>query len=84
MLVVDLFLLSSISHQVFHHLPVHQRFSAEEIHFQIMPVPGIGDQEIQRFLSHFKTHKGAPAMVLPFFREAVFAGQIAVMGNMKA
>ena len=49
-----------------------------------MPVPGIGDQEIQRFLSHFKTHKGAPAMVLPFFREAVFAGQIAVMGNMKA
>ena len=38
MLVMKLLLLPSICHQVFYHLPVHERFAAEEIYFQISPV----------------------------------------------
>ena len=49
---MKLLLFSSVCNQIFDHLPVHQRLSAEEIHFQIASVSGIGDQEIQRFLSY--------------------------------
>ena len=54
MLIVQLFLLPPISHQVFHNLPVHQRLPAEEVDFEIPPVPGILDQEIQCFLPHLE------------------------------
>ena len=46
-----LLLLSSVSYQIFYHLPVHQRLPAEEIYFQIATASGVFDQEIQCFLS---------------------------------
>ena len=84
MLVVKFFLLPAVSNQIFHYLPVHQRFPAEEIHFQIPPLPGIGDQEIQRLLSHFIGHKSPASVVFAFLSEAVSAGKITVMRNVQA
>ena len=80
---MDLLLLSAVSHQVFHHLPVHQRLTAEKVHLQISSVAGIGNQEIQRLLAYLKTHQRSAAMVLAFLRKAVFTGQITVMGNVQ-
>ena len=84
MFVVDLLLFPAVSHQVFHDLPVHQRFPAEEIHLQVSPLPGIGDQEVQRLFSHFIGHKRPPPVVFSFFSEAVFTGEIAVVCNVQA
>ena len=83
MLVIELFLLSSVSHQVFHHLPVHQRLPAEEVHFQISPVSGIGDQEIQRLFSDLEAHQRTSSMIFAFLCKTVFTCQVAVMGNMQ-
>ena len=83
-LVMYFFLGTSIGHKVFDYLPVHKRFPAEEIHFQILSVAGIGDQEIQRLFSHFISHHGSASMILPFFRETIAAGQVTVMGNVQA
>ena len=83
MLVMELLLLPSVSHKVFHHLPVHERFPAEEIHLQVPSASGIGNQEIKRLLSHFKAHHCTPAMILPFFCKAISAGKVTVMGNME-
>ena len=47
-------------------------------------VSGVCDQEIQCLLSDLKAHEGAASMVLAFLCEAVLAGKVAVMGNMKA
>ena len=83
MLIVKLFLFSSIGDQVFDHLPVHQRLSAKKIHFQIPAASGIGNQKIQRSFSHFITHQRPAAMIFSFFRKTVAAGKIAVMGDMQ-
>ena len=83
MLVMDLLLLPAIGYQVFHDLPVHQRLAAEEIHFQVPALPGIRDQEIQRFLSHFIGHQRPAPVVFAFFREAVFTRQVAVVGDVE-
>lgn len=64
-LVVDLLLFSSVTHQIFDNLPVHQRLTAEEIHLQIPPGTGIRDQKIQRLFSHFVGHQFPVAVVLP-------------------
>ena len=82
-LVVKLLLLTSISNQIFYYLPVHQRLTTEEIHFQISSVAGIGNQKIQRFLPYFVAHKGTAAMIFAFFCKAVATGQVTVMGNVQ-
>ena len=84
MLVVKFFLLPAVSHQVFHDLPVHQRFPAEEIHLQVSPLPGIGDQEVQRLLAHLIGHERPPPVVFAFLSEAVFTGKVTVVGDMQA
>ena len=84
MFVVDLLLFPAVSHQVFHDLPVHQRFPAEEIHLQVSPLPGIGDQEVQRLLSHFIGHERPPPVVFAFLSKAVFTGKVTVVGDMQA
>ena len=81
---MDLFLLPSVGHQILDHLPVHQGLAAEEIHLQVPPVPGIGNQEIQGLFSHLVAHQGPASMVLALLREAVAAGQVAVMGDVEA
>ena len=81
--VVRLLQAASIGHQVLYHLPVHQGLTPEEIHLQIYPAAGVGHQEIQRLFPHLKRHQCPSSVVLPFLREAIPAGQIAVMGDMQ-
>ena len=81
---MDFLLLPAIGHQILDYLPVHQRLAAEEIHLQIMPVSGIGNQKIQSLLSCLIAHQRPASVVFSFLRKAVAAGQIAVMGDMKA
>ena len=83
MLVMKLLLLPSIGDQILHHLPVHKRLPAEEIHFQILPAAGAGNQKIKRLSPHLITHQGAASMVFSFLRKAVPACQIAVVGNVQ-
>ena len=54
MFVVEFLLFSSIGYKILYHLPVHQRFPAEEINFQVSPVSGIGNQKIKSFFPHLK------------------------------
>ena len=61
-----------------------QGLAAKEINPKADAVSGVCDQEIQRLLSDPKAHEGAASMVLAFLCEAVLAGKVAVMGNMKA
>ena len=75
---------TAVGHQLLHHIPVHQRLSAEEIHLQVNPVSGVGHQEIQGLLSHLVGHKGSSSVVLALLGEAVLAGQVAVVGNVEA
>ena len=84
MLVMDLFLLSSVSHQILYHLPVHKRLSAEKVYLEVSAVPGICNQKVKRFLSHIISHERPPPMILSLFGKAVFTGKVAVMGNMQA
>ena len=79
-----LLLLSSVSYQIFYHLPVHQRLPAEEIYFQITAVARILDQEVQRFLTDFIAHKCSSSMIFPFFCKTVFASKVTVVCNMQA
>ena len=83
-LVVDLFLFSSVSHQLLHHFPVHQRLAAKKVHFQIVPAAGIRNQKIQRLLTHFIAHDAAITMVLAFLGKTVLTSQITIMSHMKA
>ena len=84
LLIMFLFLRSSVFYQLLHHFPVHGGLSSEEVHLQVGPGSGIRDQEIQRFFSDFETHQGSAPVILSFFSEAVAARQVAVVGNMQA
>ena len=81
--VIRFFQAPAVLHQFLYHLPVHQWFSAEEIHFQIHTAAGISHQEIQRLSAHIKAHQSTPSMVLALFRKTILTGQITVMGNVK-
>ena len=81
---MDLFLLSSVSHQIFYYLPVHQRLAPEEINFQIPSASGICDQKVQRPLSHLITHQCPATVILSFFRKTIFAGKVTIVGDMQA
>ncbi len=82
-LVVQLFLFSSICNQVFDNLPVHQRLSSEEIHFQISSVPEFA---IRKSSAFFPTQKTSALFFhdIRLLRKAISTGQIAVMCNMQA
>ena len=81
---MKLLLLSAVFDQIFYNFPVHQRLAAKEVYFQISSGPGIGDQEIQRFLADFVGHQGSSAVIFAFFGKTIAAGQIAVMRNVQA
>ena len=81
---MDFLLFPAIGHQLLHHIKVHQWLPAEKVNLQVTAAARIGNQEIQGCLADLIGHKGAPAMVFPFLRKAITAGQVAVMGNMQA
>ena len=80
---MGLFKASAVFHKVLYHLPVHQRLTAKEIHLKIHAVSGICNQKIQCLFPYLKAHKSPSSVIFPFLRKAVFACQIAVVGNME-
>ena len=81
--MVFLLQASSVGHQIFDDLPVHQRLPAEEVHLQIHPVAGICHQKIQRFLSDLEAHQRTASVIFALFRKTVFAGKVTVMRDMQ-
>ena len=75
---------AGVCHQILHHLEVHQRLAAEEVHFQIAAGAGIFHQEVQGALAHLEAHDGPVAVVLALAGEAVGAIQVAGVGNVQA
>ena len=75
---------AGVSHQLLHHIPVHQRLAAEEVHLQVDPAARMGNEEIQRLLAHLKAHNGALAVVLALAGKAVLAVQVAGVCNVQA
>ena len=79
-----LFHAAGVLHQPFDHVPVHQRFAAEEVHFQIGAAAGMLHQEIQRPLAHLVAHQRPLAVVFALTGKAIGAVQVAGMGNVQA
>ena len=50
------FLGAAVFNQTLYYVPVHQRFSAEKVYFQMLSVAGIGNEEIKGFLSYLIAH----------------------------
>ena len=83
-LVVFLFQLATVRHQLFTDIPVQQRFSAKKIHFQILPASGLLYQIIQRLLSHFQWHDSRFSAVIALSGKAVAAIHVAAVGHVQA
>jgi hypothetical protein len=73
----------AIHYQLFDHIQVHQRLSAEEIHFQVFPVFGLGNDKINGFFSHFQRHQQFFAVKVALGSKTIGTFQITVMGHMK-
>ena len=84
--ILVLFLLDAagISHQLLHHVKVHQRFAAEEVNLQVAPGAGMGHQEVQSLLSDLVGHNGTVAVILALAGKTVGAVQVAGMRDVKA
>ena len=72
-LVVDLLLLTAVSHQLFDHIKVHQRFAAKKVHFKVAAGAGVFDQEVHGTLAHFKAHQRTVALIAALRSKAVGA-----------
>ena len=83
-LAVRLLLGAGVGHQILYHLPIHERLSTKEVHLQVPPGAGVGNEEIQSLLPHLKGHEGTVSMVLPLTGEAIGAVQVAGVGHMEA
>ena len=83
-LVVFLFLLMDVINGLLHHMPVHERFAAEEIQFAVFSGAAVGNEEIHASSCHVKGHEHAPLAVAALPCKAVLAAEIAVMGNVQA
>ena len=68
-----LFATSGIGNKLFYHVPVHQRFAAEEIYFQIVTSTGMLYKKIKSLLAYFKSHKSLVTLILSLTCEAVGA-----------
>ena len=79
-----LFHTAGILHQLLHHVPVHQRLTAEEVHLQIGAAAGVIHQEVQRLLTNLKAHQRAVAVILALTGEAVGTVQVAGVRHMQA
>ena len=81
---MELLLLPTIGHQPLTHIPVQQRLAAKEVHFQIPAAGTVGNEIVQCLLAHFIGHDLTLAVVLSLAGKAVFARQVAIVGNMQA
>ena len=69
---------------LFDDIPVHEGLAAEEVDFEVPPCPGMGHEEVHRLFGHFKAHERPVAVVLALAREAVFAVEVAGVGDVEA
>ena len=79
--MVFLFLAASIVYNLLNRFKIHQRFSAKEVYFQVFPVSGLFQQEINCLLSSFYRHQLSACTVISCWSKAVLTAQITVHGN---
>ena len=70
-----------IGHQPLHHVEIHQRLAAEEVHLQIVPGAGVIHEEVQCLLAYLIAHQRPVAVVLALTGEAVGAVEVAGVGE---
>ena len=83
-LVVDLLLLTAIGHQLFDHIEIHQRLTAEEVDFEVAAGAAVLNEEIHGALAHLKAHEGTLALITALGSKAVGAVQVTGVGHMQA
>lgn len=44
---------ASVGNEIFDHLPVHKRFAAEKVHFEIATSAAVFNEKIKRAFAHF-------------------------------
>ncbi len=85
LLVLFLFDGAAVFHQPLHHREIHQRFAAEEVHFQVLPLAALFHQPVQGSLAHFIGQQLPLAHAkIAGGGKAVLAAQVAVVGGMEA
>ena len=75
---------AGVGDQVLDDLEVHQRLTAEEVHLQIPPGPGVLHQIVERALADLEGHQGAVAVIFALAGEAIGAVEIAGVGHVQA
>ena len=83
-LVVDLLLLAAVGDELFDHVEVHQRLTAEEIDLEVAAGAGVLDEEVHGPLAHLEAHQGAVALIAALRGEAVGAVEVAGVGDVEA
>ena len=83
-LVVDLLLLAAVGDELFDHVEVHQRLTAEEIDLEVAAGAGVLDEEVHSPLAHLEAHQGAVALIAALRGEAVGAVEVAGVGDVEA
>ena len=73
-----------IGNQLLYHIKVHQGLAAEEVHLQVFPGAGMGNQEVKGLLAHLKGHQRPVSVVLALGGKAVGAVQVAGVGDVQA
>ena len=82
-LVVCFFHTSGVFDQLFDYFPIHQRFSAKKVYFQIASVSRMRNQKIQRLLSDFEGHQRLLPLIFPLTGKTIVTSQIASMRHMQ-
>ena len=83
-LVVFFFHTSCICHELLNNIPVHERFTAEEVHLEVSSRAGICDEEIKSLLTNLKAHERALTLIFTLACEAVFTVEIAGVCHVEA
>ena len=79
-----LFALSAVGDEAFHRLPIHERFAAEKVNFEVVSVARRLDEEVEGAAARLVGHERAFAVVAPLAREAVLAVEVAGVRDMEA
>ena len=78
-----LFNAPGVGNQLLYHVKVHQGLAAEEVHLQVLPGAGVGNQKVQGLLAHLKGHERPVSVVFALGGKAVGAVQVAGVGDVQ-
>jgi len=81
---VRLLELAAVVHEFADDLEVHQRLAAEEVDLELVPVPRMRDEPVERPLAGLQRQKRAVAAEVAGRGEAVLAAQVAVVRRVQA